>query len=89
MSEEEIRKSVFYQEREEKFVDSVLQEMKPKFKILPEPQYKIIVGIVDPKNLNVISEKWKEVFKVTYGHSILEDKLENLGEQNVVQSEVK
>jgi hypothetical protein len=84
LTENQIKDSIFLKEREEKYVDSLLEEMKPKFSILPEPQYKIIVGLVDPTNLNGVSEKWKEIFKVTYGHTILEDKIENLNEETVL-----
>jgi hypothetical protein len=37
MTEEDIKKSLYIEERENKYVENLLKEMKPKLSIIPEP----------------------------------------------------
>ena len=73
LTKEEIHKEVFFEETESLFVETIMKEMTPKFSIIPDVPYKTIVGVTKPENLEGISRKWKEKFKATYGHAILED----------------
>ena len=50
-----------------------MEELKPKYSFLPSNPYKTIVGLVEPEILNHISNEWKQTFKSTYGHEIMED----------------
>lgn len=50
-----------------------MQEMKPKFAIVPDTPYKVIVGIVSKDTQNEIVNTWKSRFLSVYGHQILED----------------
>lgn len=73
VTKEEIYKEVFFDETESLFVDTIMKEMTPKFSIIPDVPYKTIVGVARPENIEGIAKKWKEKFKATYGHTILED----------------
>lgn len=72
-TESEIYKEVYNDEVEEIYVESIMKELAPKLKIMPDVPYKTIFGVTKPENVEGISEKWKEKFKTTYGHVILED----------------
>jgi hypothetical protein len=49
--------------------------MKPqiKFALTPESPFKHIVGIVEPELVNGVSKRWKEKFRQTYSHVVMED----------------
>lgn len=47
--------------------------MQPKFTLIPEAPYKVIVGLADPKNVDGIANQWKSKFLSIYGHQIMED----------------
>jgi len=72
-SNEDIYREVFFEETENLFVETIMKELAPKFKIIPEVPYKTIVGVTRPENLEGITQKWKDKFRTTYGHTILED----------------
>ena len=50
-----------------------MDELKPKSTFLPSNPYKTLIGLVEPDDLDGISNNWKNKFKTTYGHEILED----------------
>lgn len=55
-----------------------MKEMAPKFKLFPDVPYKTIVGVARPENMEGIANKWKEKFKATYGHNILDMESANM-----------
>ena len=71
--DQDIYKEVFYDETENVFVDTIMKELAPKFSIIPDVPYKTIVGVAKPENLEGIARKWKDKFRSTYGHTIIED----------------
>lgn len=50
-----------------------MKEIAPKFSLVPDVPYKTIVGVAGRDHVEGIANKWKEKFKATYGHTILED----------------
>lgn len=49
--------------------------MKPQlnFKLSPESPFKNIVGIIEPELVDGVSKRWKEKFRQTYSHVVMED----------------
>ena len=83
-SKEELEKEILVDRREEFFVDSIMQQMQPKFNVLPGSLYKTVVAVTDPSHLRGkhffcgfksvgIASLWKKKFKTTYNHEIVED----------------
>lgn len=50
-SKEDIEKEVYFDRREEYFVDSLMKEINPKFSMIPSSLYKTVVGITEPQHL--------------------------------------
>lgn len=73
LSEQEIHKEVFFEETENLYVETIMKELVPKLKIFPDTPYKTIVGLANQENIEGIAQKWKDKFRNTYGHVILED----------------
>lgn len=40
---------------------------------MPSSPYKTLVGLVEPEDLEGVSTLWKNKFRATYGHEIIED----------------
>lgn len=60
------------------YVDKIMKELKPKFSLVPETPYKVIVGVVNKVTVKEVVKSWKSKFMSVYGHQILEDsELEN------------
>ncbi|EGR33358.1 hypothetical protein IMG5_055000 [Ichthyophthirius multifiliis] len=71
--QEKIKKEIFEDYRHDYFVNQIMEELKPKTSFIPQNPYKTLVGIVEPEDLEGVSKVWKQKFKTTYGHEILED----------------
>ncbi|EDK31396.1 transmembrane protein, putative (macronuclear) [Tetrahymena thermophila SB210] len=71
--EKEIKKEIYEDFRYNFFVDKVISELQPKTSLIPSNPYKTLVGLVEPEDLEGITKLWKNKFKTTYGHEILED----------------
>lgn len=50
-----------------------MEELTPKASFLPSSPYKTLVGLVEPEDLDGITKLWKNKFRATYGHEIIED----------------
>lgn len=50
-----------------------MTELTPKATFIPSNPYKTLVGLVEPEDLDGITKLWKNKFKSTYGHEIIED----------------
>jgi len=50
-----------------------MEEIQPKASLFPSNPYKTLVGLVEPEDLDGITNLWKNKFKSTYGHEIIED----------------
>ena len=48
---EELYNDVYFEEREQFFVDNLMDALTPKIKLMPEAPYKTIVGIVAPQHI--------------------------------------
>lgn len=46
---------------------------KMKFSLLPESPYKTVVGIIEPELLYAVAQRWKDKFRQTYSHQVIED----------------
>ena len=78
LTEENIHQEVFVKRRAENYVDKVMNELKPKFSLVPDTPYKVIkiilkimkilVGIVSKDNTEEVAKLWKEKFLSVYGH---------------------
>ena len=47
-----------------------MDELAPKFSIMPKNPYNCIVGLVEPELLDVVADSWKNSFRSVYGHDI-------------------
>lgn len=47
---EELYNEVYFEEREQFYVDNLMEALTPKIKLMPEAPYKTIVGVVSPKH---------------------------------------
>ena len=43
---------IYGERREDFYVESLMSHLVPKFKIIPDSPYKVIVGVADPKNIS-------------------------------------
>ena len=50
-SEEQLEKEVYTDKKEENFVELIMQEINPKFSILPGSLYKTVVAVTEPQHL--------------------------------------
>jgi hypothetical protein len=50
-SKEQIEKEILIDRREEFFVDSIMQQMQPKFNVMPGSLYKTVVAVTQPEHL--------------------------------------
>jgi len=50
-SEEEIKKEIFFDRREDNYVDAIMQHVNPKFSIIPQGMYKTIVAVTGPEHM--------------------------------------
>ena len=62
-SDDQIEKETYYDKKEEFYVDAIMQEINPKFSIIPTGLYKTVVAVSEPKHIKgnscIISRKTK------------------------------
>ena len=70
--------------RNEFYVEQMMDKISPRYTIMPQPLNKTIQGIASKDDVEQIGQIWKNKFKNTYRHEILDAAEDNDEEQNQV-----
>ena len=59
------------------YVEKMMQQISPKFSVLPQPLNKTLIGVVTEKDAPQVSEIWRGKFKAMYNHEILDSTMDD------------
>jgi len=65
-SKESIERETYFDKKEEYYVDAIMQEINPKFSIIPTGLYKTIVAVSEPQHIKGIPLDWKVFINLNF-----------------------